>query len=182
MLARKLKPMLPNKKPRYCTAFLLSLLLFSKTAQACDVPEGFQAESGDQFFVAAESTTIENQESIKPSVTLVNLWAIWCPPCLKELPMLDGIAKDQPYQIQTIHLGDNVAEIDRRFEQLNIRHLPKTTAPMTDLYRYGFQGLPATLVVVDEKIKYRYTGYIKHSAETVQNWLLCLAQDRENNA
>jgi len=48
---------------------------------------------------------------------------------------------------------------------------------MGAIHALGFQGLPATLVVINGETKFRYSGYIKHSPEVIQDWLTCLREE-----
>lgn len=151
-------------------------------AENCPLPEGFsqvlskEGVGAKTPILMPESIKVETKKGRAHAVSLVNLWAIWCPPCLKELPMLDSIANNPDFSIETIHLGDNLKEIEARFNRLNIKHLPKRLeADLTLLSQWGFQGLPATLVFVDRKVAYRHQGYIHQSAKALANWLSCLA-------
>lgn len=51
-------------------------------------------------------------------VTMINIWATYCSPCLKEMPYLAEIAKERdPEQFQIIGIisdaGENISESDR---------------------------------------------------------------------
>lgn len=139
----------------------------SASASECKTPEGFITHNASY-----------NLTELKSRVGLVNLWAVWCPPCLKELPALDSIANNENFRVETVHIGDNLSAIEERFSKLGIQHLPKTIEPdMGSIHALGFQGLPATLVVVNGEIKFRYSGYIKHSPGVIQDWLTCLSEE-----
>ncbi len=64
---------------------------------------------------------------------LVNFWATWCTPCLKELPSLDRLQADfggEEFAVVAVAadpLGEEVAQ--RFFEKLEIRHLELYTDP-----------------------------------------------------
>ncbi|WP_045367390.1 TlpA family protein disulfide reductase [Vibrio campbellii] len=156
-----------NKWISFALVSVTLCLSFSIAAKECTTPEGF----------TLESATYQLTE-LKSPVSLVNLWAVWCPPCLKELPALDSIANNENFSVETVHIGDNLPAIEERFSKLGIHHLPKTIEPdMGAIHALGFQGLPATLVVINGETKFRYSGYIKQSPEVIQDWLTCLREE-----
>lgn len=150
-----------------CLTYLVSLMACGSIfANECPTLEGFELAQDH----------MEWQTTAK--VSLVNLWAVWCPPCLKELPMLDSIANRNNYTIETIHIGDNPTAIDNHFNKLGIKYLPKTIeADFASLQQWGFHGLPATLITIDQQVIYRYSGYIPYSPEKLDLWLTCLAKE-----
>ncbi|KII76097.1 TlpA family protein disulfide reductase [Vibrio renipiscarius] len=167
--------------------FVLVVCVFNSafvSAQQCVTPDGFTSVSAEgqviQTFDALPDliqTTSHGAEQTNKPVTLVNLWAVWCPPCLKELPMLDSIANQADFAIETIHLGNNADALQKRFDELNIQHLPKNIEPDYALLdRWGFRGLPATLIVVNNQVHYRSAGYLHQSADELAHWLSCLSQ------
>jgi thiol-disulfide isomerase/thioredoxin len=52
--------------------------------------------------------------TIQKSVTLINFWATWCPPCLNEIPSLIRLQekfKDQGLEIILINVEENAPEL-----------------------------------------------------------------------
>lgn len=161
---------------------LVLSMIFSAPVQAhhCETPIGFEFVEMQESNNSIGPKIDERRWSSKYGVTLVNFWAVWCPPCIKELPMLDRLAEQNTFNVQTVHLG-GVSElaIKQRFSELNIQNLPKLMDPdFEQLYQFGFQGLPATMIVVNQKIRYRYSGYLRRSQEEINQWLTCLAKDK----
>lgn len=58
-------------------------------------------------------------------VTLINLWGIWCAPCIKEMPHLVKMQtkyKDKKFQIVGLNVGDEYGEKE---DEENIRNFAK---------------------------------------------------------
>ncbi len=53
-------------------------------------------------------------------VVLINFWATWCPPCVKEIPSLNELNRrmaNQDFQLLTINVGEQEAVIRKFLEQ-----------------------------------------------------------------
>lgn len=121
--------------------------------------------------IVAEEFTLQNmdEEEIKLSdfkgkVVLLNFWATWCPPCIREMPSMEHLqqqvnAEDfKVIAVNQMEVPDDVfaftgqLEIDPTFEILFDQN--------SDVSKmYGVKGLPTTyLIDKDGKIRYRAVG------------------------
>ncbi|NVK21434.1 MAG: TlpA family protein disulfide reductase [Kangiellaceae bacterium] len=83
---------------------------------------------------------------------VINFWAEWCPPCLKEIPQLNLLAKNNP-NIAVLGVSfDKLsnAELAGLVMKLNIEYPVLATEPMPYLPMARPQSLPATYVVTPQ--------------------------------
>ncbi len=87
-------------------------------------------------------------------VVLLNIWATWCPPCLKEMPSLDRLqdklgGKDFEVLALSIDTGTNaLASIQSFYSRVGIRHLQIYHDPAGKAgFSLAVAGVPTTLLV-----------------------------------
>ena len=105
-------------------------------------------KKNEEIFLLTLSDKTEKLEKNKKSVTIINFWATWCPPCIKEIPQLIEIKTMYPDQVNLIFVSMdlNANVVIPRFlkknnlsfekiykdssmklsEQLNVKILPTT--------------------------------------------------------
>jgi thiol-disulfide isomerase/thioredoxin len=92
---------------------------------------------------------------------LVNLWATWCAPCIKELPTLDALA-DRPGAPQVVALSQDSGDQGKVSAFLTQRKLglePFQDPEMEAMSALGAQVLPTTVLYgSDGKEVWRYSG------------------------
>jgi thiol-disulfide isomerase/thioredoxin len=85
-------------------------------------------------------------------VVLVNFWATWCPPCLKEMPSIDRLAgamEGADFEVLAISTdrGD-IGKPTRWFAENGIEHLEVLHDPKMTLAReVALLGQPTTLIL-----------------------------------
>jgi len=85
-------------------------------------------------------------------VVLVNMWATWCPPCLKEMPSLDRLAaalKDEGVDVVTVNVERGGREKAAEWlDRMNLFELGAYADESMRLGRAtGVLGLPTTLIL-----------------------------------
>jgi len=78
---------------------------------------------------------------------VLNLWATWCPPCRREMPVLARAqARAQDVDIVLVNQGEDAATVATylRAQGLDVRNI-YLDAAMASMHAAGSQGLPTTL-------------------------------------
>ncbi|MFM2045289.1 MAG: hypothetical protein RLY86_3865 [Pseudomonadota bacterium] len=90
--------------------------------------------------------------ALKGRVVLLNLWATWCPPCVKEMPSLDrlqaALGSDR-FTVVALSLDrGGKAQVEPFFMETGLEHLAMYLDPkMTAMKAFKPQGLPTTLLI-----------------------------------
>jgi thiol-disulfide isomerase/thioredoxin len=86
---------------------------------------------------------------------IVNFWATWCAPCVKEMPALDRLARvadERGLQVLALSADREGASVVREFYRKNdIRHLSVAIDKLSRVARaVGIDGLPTTVLYDSE--------------------------------
>ena len=95
---------------------------------------------------------------------LMNLWASWCAPCVKELPTLDRLAASQPDKLQVVAVSQDTGpqpSVEAFLKEHNIANLETYHDPKMALSAaLGPDGVLPTSILFDAQGRevWRYVG------------------------
>jgi len=110
------------------------------------------------------ATSIQKMAN-KDGVTIVSLWATWCVPCIKELDAISDLYQDwiEETGVSLIAVSvDDSRTVKRVKSLINGKGWEYDILLDTnnDLKRaLGASSIPLTIVIKDNKIVYRHSGY-----------------------
>jgi thiol-disulfide isomerase/thioredoxin len=97
-------------------------------------------------FLSLQGQTVQLAE-FKGKPTVVNLWATWCPPCVREMPVLQQAQRDQP-DVNLVFLNQGESS-DKVGSWLKARHLTVSNVLLDESRTAGAafkqSALPMTL-------------------------------------
>lgn len=98
---------------------------------------------------------------------VLNLWATWCPPCQREMPMLASVARSRPNPpILFVNQGEDTAAVARFLEKNNLL-LPRALLDQNGSVSraLGGGGLPTTIFVdAGGRVQLSHFGEISRAA------------------
>ncbi len=142
------------------TAFIAQSSVSSPPARAAaDAPgevPGFEAASPPRPLPEVSFTDAAGKAltlgDFRGRVVLLNFWATWCAPCVREMPSLDRLegALGGP-RFEVVALSQDrggAAVVDKFFARLGIRRLGRYSDPtMRGAVALGVVGLPTTILI-----------------------------------
>jgi thiol-disulfide isomerase/thioredoxin len=138
----------------------------SASAPAAEAGDGFvgKIDRSHKGTVLPQATVTDpsgarlNIQNLKGKPVLINLWATWCAPCVKELPTLDALAARDAGRLtvitvsQDITVSQNMAQQDKAVGLLSghhYDHLPHWIDPDNTLAFFYNSGELPTSVLYD---------------------------------
>jgi thiol-disulfide isomerase/thioredoxin len=150
------------------TSVALALLLAGCDRQAPETAQGegaLSAEKGDlgetfdrgragELMPAIEVTAPDgkrlNLGATQGTPVLLNLWATWCAPCVKEMPQLDALAAEYGDSLRVVTVSQDMGGADKVapfFERMAFDHLEPWMDPDLELgFALESQSLPTTVL------------------------------------
>lgn len=123
-----------------------------------------------------------NLQTFKGKPVVINYWASWCPPCRKEMPVLEAAQKQHPsVTFLFVNQGEDSSTAQRflKSQGLNIKNI--FYDPASQLSRAsGAAGLPTTLFFdASGKLVASHMGELSHASLT--HYLQILNENDINN-
>lgn len=135
--------------------FLISCSNEPKTTFMSPVESPFNA----QFMLPNTEGNLVDMSAFYGKYVLVNFWATWCKPCVKELPSLDRLEKKvnnmNKFNVIGVHVGQN-ADIVNIFLKKNKVSFINVVDENITLSNWMVEAIPTTFLVNEEGIAIYY--------------------------
>ena len=120
--------------------------------------------------------TLKNHQG---EVLLLNFWATWCPPCVKELPSLNRLQRDvnsDKFSILAINIGEETSTVKEFLKPMTIEFPVLTDPQGLSVEPWKLVAFPSSFVIDKQgKIRYGLFGGIewdnKEVVEIIQKLL-----------
>ncbi len=128
-------------------AGLASALFLLSACRPASNPDFQVGEPIPDFTLSTLDGQVVSSSNLLGNPVVLNFWATWCGPCVKEIPTLKTLAKDSDAQVVTIAIDDNGAAAVKPFVD---KHDIEYTVLLGDsalFKRFNGWAIPYTLVL-----------------------------------
>jgi peroxiredoxin len=124
------------------------------TSGACADPHGLtpypNPERPADFSLQDTNGRAHALSDYRGKVIIVNFWATWCPPCVKEMPSLQRLGEQldpETSQILAINMGERREEIESFAKQYALNFPLLVDPEMAVATAWSVKGLPTTYIL-----------------------------------
>jgi thiol-disulfide isomerase/thioredoxin len=151
-----------NKKPFIVVLFIFLISCSENFSEPMIKFDGNNIET--KFNIPDLEGKIFSIDDFKGNYVLVNFWATWCAPCVKELPSLNSLnsefSNSKNFKMVAINIGQNKEVVEKFFTdkstQINFTVLLDENMELSE---WNVQAIPTTFLINDKgKIIYKVEG------------------------
>lgn len=118
-------------------------------------------------------------------LTVVDLWATWCGPCVRGMPELDEVAStwaDRGVRVVGLSVDPEVAQVERFFRRSRKPHYALAHLGQEGMTTFGVSSIPATFLVdAQGQIVHHHTGF-DASSDRLERAILAHLPEEEREA
>ena len=150
--SRSVKPSMPSRSLALVISLLSSLALAEEPAHHGFGLVNFEPsiEAPDFSLMNLDGDTV-SLEQLRGRHIMLNFWATWCAPCIKEMPSLQQLQehfKDRQFQVVAISVDqDSDAAVAAFVEKLNLSFQILLDPATRVSGQYGANALPSTFIL-----------------------------------
>jgi peroxiredoxin len=154
------------------TLFIISALLCFNLAQAKDL-KPYSGEPLPDFTLSDMGGQPHTLSSYRGKVVMVNFWATYCGPCLKEIPSMARLKEKlagKPFEILAINMAEEKSDVEAFMQ----RHKIKINFPLlldTEgevIEQWMVSAVPTTFILDSEgQIRYALFGGLEWDSDEV---------------
>ena len=129
-------------------------------------------------FINLNNKKLQLNKELRGNILILNFWALWCAPCVKEMPALNELASKLNKNNSTILFinqdkYEELNRVEKFIENLNInRANVLMDFDMQSSKNFKLRGIPTTLIIDKEGIiKWRIEGVIDWADKKLIDWL-----------
>lgn len=140
-----------------CAALLAILFLAGCSRPAAPTPDAQAAAAPSPTPEMARDFTLQtldgdtfNLSELRGQWALVNFWATWCVPCVKEMPYLNQLAAAREIQVVGVNFNEGEGVVRAFVDEYGIAFPILMQPDDITLLVYGVRGLPRTFVIAPD--------------------------------
>lgn len=145
------------------------------------VKPGEKLPQGPAMIVQNSDGKVIDLQQQKGKVVFINFWATWCPPCLAELPSINGFYQKTKSNPNIVFLSvdvDNDLTKSALFLQKKGYLFPVYGGTLNTLPRQFFSGSIPTTLVIDKKgfIVFNHIGHANYDDDQFAQYIIGLSK------
>ena len=164
---------------KYITQLLALLIVSSTMATAVADLKPYTGKLTPALELSDLKGKTHNLQDYKNQVVLVQFWATYCPPCIKEMPSMNRLMKkmgDIPFTILAVNMGETQAEV----EEFVAKVKPEFTILMDEsgesINQWQVFAAPSSFIIgADGKVHFTLYGGTEWDSDEIVSTLKKLA-------